>query len=191
MTPITPHLAEELWMTQGYNHFVSNEIYPEFNPQEISEKDEVGEYLLTRVIEDTNEILKVTKITPKKIYIYTSPEWKQKIFRKALQHAAENQFNVGLMIKDILTDPLMKPLGQQVPQFVSKIGGEIKMFSEIDRERFRIPINEKDHLLKAKLYLNEVFNCEVEIYSADDNNLYDPAKKIKFAIPLRPAIYIE
>jgi leucyl-tRNA synthetase len=191
MTPITPHLAEELWATQRYNHFVSNEKYPEFNPKEISEKDEVGEYLITRVIEDTNEILKVTKITPKKICIYTSPEWKQKIFRKALQLAAENQFNVGLMIKDTLTDPSMKPLGQQVSQFVSKIGGELKMFSEIDRERFLIHINEKDHLLNAKLYLNEVFNCDVEIYSADDISIYDPAKKIRFAIPLRPAIYIE
>lgn len=191
MTPITPHLAEELWATQRHNHFVSNEKYPEFNHKEISEKDEVGEYLITRVIEDTNEILKVTKITPKKICIYTSPEWKQKIFRKALQLAAENQFNVGLMIKDTLTDPSMKPLGQQVSQFVSKIGGELKMFSEIDRERFLIHINEKDHLLNAKLYLNEVFNCDVEIYSADDISLYDPAKKIRFAIPLRPAIYIE
>jgi leucyl-tRNA synthetase len=85
----------------------------------------------------------------------------------------------------------MKPFGQQVSQFVSKIGNEIKMLSEIDRKRYLIPINEKDHLLNAKLYLNDVFNCEVEIYSADDKNLYDSAKKIKFAIPLRPAIYIE
>jgi leucyl-tRNA synthetase len=191
MTPITPHLAEELWVTQGHSHFVSNEKYPEFIADEISEKDEVGEYLLTRVIEDTNEILKVTKITPKKICIYTSPEWKQKIFRKSLLLAAENKLNVGQMIKETLTDPLMKPLGQLVSQFVSKIGGEIKMFSEIDRKRFLISINEKDHLLNAKLYLSEMFSCEVEIYSADDINLYDPTKKIKFASPLRPAIYIE
>jgi leucyl-tRNA synthetase len=191
MTPITPHLAEELWAKQGHQHFVSNEKYPVFNPEEISEKDEVGEYLITRVIEDTNEILKVTKIIPKKICIYTSPDWKQKIFRKALQLAAGNEFNVGQMIKDTLTDPSMKPLGQQISQFVSKIGSEIKMFSEIDRRRFTIPINEKEHLNDAKLYLNEVFSCVVEIYSVDDTNLYDPAKKIKFATPLRPAIYIE
>jgi leucyl-tRNA synthetase len=191
MTPITPHLAEELWEAQGQNHFVSNENYPEFNLEEISEQDEVGEYLLTRVIEDTNEILKVTKITPKKICIYTSPKWKQKIYSKALKLVDENQFNVGQMIKETLTDTSMKPISQQVSQFVSKIGSEIKMLSEIDRKRFLIPLNEKDQLLNAKVYLNEVFNCEVEIYSADDKNLYDPAKKIKFAIPLRPAIYIE
>ena len=65
------------------------------------------------------------------------------------------------------------------------------MLNEIDRKRFLISINEKDHLLNAKSYLTEVFNCVVEVYSADDKNLFDPAKKIKFAHPLRPALYIE
>jgi len=191
MTPITPHLAEELWKTQGFNHFVSNESYPKFNSQEVSEKDEVGEYLLIRVIDDVNEIIKVTKISPKKICIYTSPSWKQEIFRKALDLAAHDSLNVGQVIKDTLANPSMKPLGQQVSQFVAKIASEIKMLSEIDRSRFIIQIDEKQHLSDAKTYLINVLHCPVEIYSADDTNLYDPAKKIKFAIPLRPAIYIE
>jgi leucyl-tRNA synthetase len=191
MTPITPHLAEELWKTQGYKHFVSNETYPEFESQDISEKDEIGEYLLTRVVEDVNEIVKVTKMTPKKICIYTSPAWKQKIFRKALEQSAQKTFNVGQLIKDAIADPTMKPLAQQVSQFVAKIAPEIKMFSEMDRGRFLIPIDEKAHLSDAKPYLSEVLHCPVEIYSADDVTLYDPAKKTRFASPLRPAIYIE
>ena len=170
MTPITPHLAEELWITQGYKQFVSNETYPEFKSQDISEKDEIGEYLLTRVVEDVNEIVKVTKMTPKKICIYTSPAWKQKIFRKALEQSAQKTFNVGQLIKDTLVDPTMKPLGQQVSQFVAKIAPEIKMFSEMDRGRFLIPIDEKAHLSDAKPYLSEVLHCPVEIYSADDVN---------------------
>jgi leucyl-tRNA synthetase len=191
MTPITPHLAEELWETQGQKHFVSNESYPEYNSLEVSEKDEVGEYLLIRVIDDINEIIKVTKISPKKICIYTSPSWKQAIFRKALDLAAHDSFNVGQVIKDTLANPSMKPLGQQVSQFVAKIAPEIKMLSETDRGRFITPIDEKQHLSDAKTYLTDVLHCLVEIYSADDTNLYDPAKKIKFATPLRPAIYIE
>jgi leucyl-tRNA synthetase len=191
MTPVTPHLAEELWGSQGQQKFVSNESYPQYNPQEISEKDEVGEYLLSRVIEDTNEILKVTKIRPKKIFIYTSQAWKQNIFRKALGLTRENTFNVGQLIKDSMADPVMKPLGQQVSPYVAKIAAEIKMLSEIDRGRFTIPIDEKEHLSHAKGYLQETLGCPVEIYSADDPTIYDPAKKTKFAVPLRPAIYIE
>lgn len=191
MTPITPHLAEELWETHAGKGFISNQSYPVFKAEEISEKDEVGEYLLTRVIEDTNEIVKVIKITPNKICIYTSPAWKQRIFRKALELASENKFNAGQLIKETLTDPKMKPLGQQVSQYIAKIAAEIKTLNETDKGRFRIPLDEKNHLSDAKSYLSEVLHCAVEIYSADDENIYDPAKKIKFAVPLRPAIYIE
>ncbi|MFA5102689.1 MAG: class I tRNA ligase family protein, partial [Candidatus Thermoplasmatota archaeon] len=191
MAPITPHLAEELWATQRYPPFVSNETYPTFNPEEISEKDEVGEYLLTRVIEDINEIVKVTKITPKKICIYTSPAWKQHIYRKALQQSDQKTFNVSQLIKETLADPAMKPLGQQVSQFIGKLAAEIKMLNERDRGRFLIAIDEKAHLSDATAYLSDVFHCTVEIYRADQEDLYDPAKKTKFASPLRPAIYIE
>lgn len=191
MTPITPHLAEELWKSQGQTTFVSEEIYPKYNAEDISEKDEVGEYLLSRVIDDTNEIIKVIKICPKKICIYTSPAWKQSIFRTALKQTTENKFNVGQLIKDTLADSLMKPLAQQVSQYVAKIASEIKLLSENDRRRFLTPLNEKEHLMNAKPYLKETFGCDVEIYSADDATLYDPAKKTKFAVPLRPAIYIE
>jgi leucyl-tRNA synthetase len=191
MAPITPHLAEELWESLGHTRFVSTESYPEFNPKDLSEKDEVGEYLLIRVIDDINEIMKVTKITPTRICIYTSPAWKQQIFRKAVEGSTGNTFNVGQLIKETLTDPAMKPLGQQVSQFAAKIAAEVKTFTETDRRRFLIPLDEKKHLTGAKPYLSEVFHCPVDIFSADDANLYDPAYKKKVATPLRPAIFIE
>lgn len=191
MAPITPHLAEELWMTQGKKPFVCNEPYPTFDPKKISEGDEVGEYLLIRVIEDINEIIKVTKMTPKKICIYTSPSWKQQLYRTALERFSQNTLNVGLLIKETMADPSMKPMGQQVSQFIAKIAAEIKTLNQNDRERFMIALDEKKHLTDAKSYLAETFHCPVEIYSADDANAYDPAKKIKFSTPLRPAIYIE
>jgi leucyl-tRNA synthetase len=191
MTPITPHLAEELWETHAQTAFVSNEPYPKYTPEEISEKDEVGEYLLIRVIEDINEIMKVTKISPKKICIYTSPEWKQTILRKALDQASHNTLNIGQLIKETMADPALKPLGQQISQYITKLASEIKMLSETDRRRFLIPLDEKQHLTDAEPYLREILQCPVEIYSADDPHIYDPAKKIKFATPLRPAIYLE
>lgn len=191
MTPITPHLAEELWEHHGYKKFVSNEPYPSFNPQEISEEREVGEYLLERVIEDTSEILKVTKMTPKKICIYTSPAWKQTLFRKVLALSLENTLNVGQLMKETMADPAMKPLGQQIAPYINKIAGDIKMLSEADRKRYQVPLDEKEYLHSAWKYLKEVFSCDIEIYSADDPKVYDPAKKIRFAAPLRPAIFIE
>ena len=191
MAPFTPHLAEEIWHMKGNSKFVSIESYPEFDPKAISEKDEVGEYLLSEIIDDTNEILKVTKIKPKKIFIYVSPTWKQELFRAALELESKNKLDVGTLIKKTMANPKMKAIAKDVSQFVGKLPSEIKKLSETDRKRYLVKIEEKDFLENAKQYLKEVFSCNIEVYSADDKNLYDPGKKSKFAVPLRPAIYIE
>jgi len=192
MTPIAPHLAEELWHLQKNNDsFVSNEPYPEFNPDDIYEIDEVGEYLLSRVVEDISKILKITKITPKKICIYVSPAWKEEIFRKAIKLYLKGKLNVGVIMKEVLSDPKMKTIAKQVSQFTGKLPGEIMKLNENDRNRYLIVIKELDHLKNAKDYLKYVFSCEIEIYSVDDKKVYDPTGKTRLAIPLRPAIYIE
>jgi leucyl-tRNA synthetase len=130
-------------------------------------------------------------MTPKKICLYTSPAWKQSLFRKALASSLEHTFDVGRLIKETMADPAMKPLGQQVASYVSKIAGDIKMLSETDQQRFRVALDEKEYLQSARWYLREVFSCDVEVYRAEDTDLYDPAKKTRVAAPLRPAIYIE
>jgi leucyl-tRNA synthetase len=190
MTPITPHLSEELWHRDN-NEFVSNEKYPIFSEKEIFEKEEVGEYLLSKVTDDISEILKVTKIKPKKICIYTSPSWKQDIYKKAIKLAEESKLNVGQIMKDVMNDPKMKALAKQVSQFVSKLPGEVMKLNENDKNRYLIDMKEYDYLIKSIEYLKDIFSCEIEIYSSDDKNVNDPGNKIRFAIPLRPAIYIE
>jgi len=190
MTPVTPHLAEELWHL-GEKDLVSTTSYPTSNPKEISEKDEVGEYLLAEVVDDVNEILKVTKMTPKTIHIYVSPVWKRDAFKKALELDAEHKFNVGSMMKDLMADPKMKPVAKQVSQFVGKLAGEIKRLNETDKKRYLANVNEGKYLENAKEYLKDVFSCDIAIFSGDDKDLYDPANKVRYAVPLRPAIYVE
>jgi len=190
MVPITPHLSEELWHLQN-NTLASNETFPEINLEEISEKDEVGEYLLSKVTDDISEILKVTKITPKKIYIYTSPKWKKQALIKAIEEEKENKLNVGIIIKEILTNPDMKMIAKDISQYVGRLPGEVKKLSVTDKNRYLVPIDSLDYLEKSKDYLTQIFNCEIKIYSGDDKDIFDPKNKVKFAIPLRPAIYIE
>lgn len=190
MTPITPHLSEELWHLKE-DSFVSTEPYPKVNLKEISDKDEVGEHLLSKVVDDISEILKVTKMTPKKIHIYVSPAWKCDSFRKAIKLDAEHKFNVGSMMKDIMADPKMKPLAKQTSQFIGKLAGEIKKLNDTDKKRYLTDVDEKKYLENAKDYLKDVFSCEIVVSSGDDKDLYDPANKVRYAVPLRPAIYVE
>jgi leucyl-tRNA synthetase len=190
MTPVVPHLSEEIWH-KYHDSFVSDESFPIFNPKDISEEDEVGEHLLSKVVEDTSEILKVTKIKPKKIFIYTSPSWKREIIRKAIKLASENKLNIGTIMKEVMSDPKMKTIAKQVSQFVSKLPGDIMKLNENDKKRYLIDIKEYDYLMNSKDYIKDVFSCDIEIFSADDKNIYDPSDKIRFAAPLKPAIYVE
>ncbi len=191
ITPIAPHLAEELWHELGNTKLVSTETYPEFNLKKLSDKDEVGEYLLSEVVNDINEILKVTKITPNKICIYTTSDWKQEILIKALELDSRNKLNVGMLMKEIMSDPSKKAIAKLISQFVGKLPGEIKKLSENDRNRYKVKIDEKNYLKNAIDYMKNVFSCNIEVFSADEKDIYDPANKTRFAVPLRPAIFIE
>lgn len=190
MTPITPHIAEELWH-QTEKSFVSNESFPEFNQKEIYEKEEVGEYLVSNTTEDIAEILKVTNIKPKKIFIYATPKWKQTVYEKAIKLAEAGNFNMGTLMKEIMSEPDMKKIAKEVSQFAGKFSKEIIKLNDIDKKRYQVEFDEKDYLEKAKDYFENIFSCKVEIYSADDKKIYDPNNKNRFATPLRPAIYIE
>jgi leucyl-tRNA synthetase len=190
MTPITPHFAEEIWHRTKDN-FVSNEPYPIFNKKDISEVEEVGEYLLSEVTDDIAEILKVTRIKPKKIYIFTSPSWKNKIFRTAISISSEKKLDIGLIMKDVMKDSELKSIAKQVSQFVSKLPNEIMKLNENDKNRYIVEIQENNYLENSKGYLKETFSCDIEIINADDKNIYDPQDKKRFAVPLRPAIFIE
>jgi len=191
MSPVTPHLAEELWSLQDKKGFVSLESYPKYDTKSVSENAEVGEYLLSKIVEDINEILIVTRIKPKKIYLYTSPQWKQQLFKKAMDLAEKDKLEIGVLMKTAMSDPELRRQGKEVSSFIGKIVGEIKKLNENDRKRYEAQVNEKLYLKQATEFLKKEFPADIEIYSADDKNIHDPMKKSQYASPLRPAIYLE
>ena len=131
------------------------------------------------------------KIKPKKICIYTPNQWKQDIFKKAIELATDKKLDVGVLMKDVMADPKLKSIAKDVSQYVGKLPGEVMKLNENDKKRYQVEINEDDYLKNSKDYLKSLFSCDIEIYSSDAKDIYDPANKTRFAIPIRPAIYVE
>ncbi len=77
MAPITPHVAEEMWAGMGEKGFVSIAPYPLAEELPYNPEAEAAENYLEEAMTDINEILKVTGITPRRIFIYTTPQWKK------------------------------------------------------------------------------------------------------------------
>ncbi|MBS3801847.1 MAG: class I tRNA ligase family protein, partial [Candidatus Thermoplasmatota archaeon] len=191
MTPITPHLCEELWNTT-HDTLVSTSILPDEKRLKISESHVAGEKLVANLVDDIQEILNVTKIKPQRIIIYTAPNWKHMVLHKAINLSEENgSLNMGQLMKRIVTNPDLKKQAKQVSKYAGKLTGEIKKLNEKDITYYQTNIDETKYLTESKSFFESLFTCSIEIFSADDSSINDPKQKSRFAEPRRPAIYVE
>ena len=192
MTPFTPHLAEELWEKLGGKDLVSTQHYPVFDQKNVHLDVESGERLIASIIEDINEILKVTKIKPNRTILYTAPSWKWFVFREAVKLLEKNNLEMGTLMKKIINENTKNKV-KEISKFAGKLIGELKKISKTDLENIQasLSLNEKDYLERASKFIEQEVNASVEIYDADDKRKYDPKGKASFAVPLRPAVYIE
>lgn len=191
MAPFTPHLCEEVWEAMGHEDLVSLAQYPLYNEDFIDESAELAEEVIKGTLEDIEEIIRVTKMTPQKVYLYTAPAWKTAVIKCACDMQQEAPLEVGILIKALMADPELKRFSRDIPKFVQKIVPEFKSGGTEKYEIFAGPGLDEYALLKeASTFFEKEIGCPIGIYSAD-SPAYDPEKKSRFAEPLRPAIYIE
>jgi leucyl-tRNA synthetase len=191
MAPFTPHLCEEIWEAMGHEDPISLAQYPLYNEDLIDDGAELAEEAVKSTLNDIEEIIRVTKMTPGKVYLYTAPAWKAEAIRCACELQVEAPLEVGTLIKTLMANSDLKRFGKEIPKFVQKIVPEFKSGGAERYETFAyLGIDEKDLLKESASFLEKEIGCQVEIQSADSPE-YDPQKKSRFAEPLRPAIYIE
>lgn len=87
MAPFTPHICEEVWSELGHTESIAYMPYPVENPDLIDEAAEVAEDIVIKTLGDVEEIIRVAKIEPKKVYLYTTHEWRTLILKKAAEIA--------------------------------------------------------------------------------------------------------
>lgn len=191
MAPFTPHLCEEIWEAMGHKDPVSLAQYPLYNEDLIDDGAELAEEMIKGTLEDVEEIIRVTKMTPQKVHLYTAPTWKAEAIRCACEMQLECSLEVGTLIKKLMSNPDFKRFGKEIPKFVQKIVPEFKSGSSDRYEILTGPDIDEQALLKESIsFLEKEIGCPVEVHSAD-SPAFDPEKKARFAEPLRPAIYIE
>jgi leucyl-tRNA synthetase len=79
--------------------------WPEANLDEEDLVAEESELLIMNLLSDIQNILKVTKLIPNRIYIYTSAQWKRRIYQKILRIILiENKANFGNIMKILSKD---------------------------------------------------------------------------------------
>jgi len=193
LAPFAPFLCEELWSLLGNKGFVSLAEWPTYNESEVNVKAEETEILIRSLIDDTLNIIRVTKTTPKKIYYYVAAEWKWKAYIKLLEMSLSKKINMGEAMKMLMKDPELRSMAKTLAPFVSRLIEELNILPEERKRRLLEAgiINELAEISEAKDFLEKEFNAEIVVYRDDDPQKYDPRGKARQAKPHKPAIYIE
>jgi leucyl-tRNA synthetase, archaeal and cytosolic family len=205
MAPFTPHICEEVWSELGHTESIAFVPYPAENPDLVNEAAEVAEDIIIKTLGDVEEIIRVAKITPAKINLYTTPAWRTLVLRKAAAIVAEAEqngseearkdFDMKALMQKCMEEAEIRSKGKDSQKYIQKVANDIRGSSvDVILKYLNAELNEKQILEEAKPFLEKELGCPIEIYSAEDaenDGACDPEKKSRFAEPSRPAIYIE
>ena len=193
LSPFAPHIAEEIWEKLGNSKLASKSIWPSSIGIEIDSKSIQTETLLKSIIDDINNILKVTKISPKKITIYTAEQWKSKAYNSILKNVLDGQTNIGTIIKSLIANKETEQIKKD-PDFVKKILNDI-LSEPVELRKGRMNIGQIDEkqIISSELssLVKNDYDVELSVFSESDSEKYDPKNKAKAARPFKPAILIE
>jgi leucyl-tRNA synthetase len=193
LAPFAPFASEELWNRLGERGFVSLAEWPQVDESKVDAEAEEQEMLLSDLIDDTLNVLKATKITPKQIFYYTAADWKWKVYQRVLSRTIEGEVKVSEIMKELAKDESLRERMKAVAAFVPKA---MKAINRLPPERqvrlARIGIvNEKEVIEDASAFLKERFNARIKVGGEENEARYDPKQRAGLAVPSQPAIYIE
>jgi len=192
LSPFAPHIAEEMWEKLGNTDSVSKATWPSVLDDKIDIASIQSENLLKSTMEDIKNILKVTKITPRRIIIYTSDSWKIKAYQKILANIIKGELSIGILMKLLIADK-ETDLVKKDPDFVKKTVNDILSEPATAREaKAKIGlVDEKEILSELNSLAQKDFGVTVQVFSESDPEKYDPKNKARTARPFKPAIFIE
>jgi leucyl-tRNA synthetase len=191
LAPFAPHMAEEAWLRIGQRGYVSQAEWSKLDQFKSDLRVNELEELVRQTLQDTQEIIATTRITPKKVHYYTAAGWKWRVYCEALSRASSNPQTLNGLIRDMLA--AKTAAAKDLPKFASKIVQQVKtMPSELRNRRSEIgEVDEKALLSEAKAFFMKELKTEVEVHSEEESSLYDPKGRAKMAEPYRPGIFVE
>jgi leucyl-tRNA synthetase len=193
LAPVTPHICEEIWEKMGRKGFVSLTEWPRYDEARVDIGAEEGEALIRSVLEDTLNIIKATRIAPKRINYYVAAPWKWKLYLKSLEKSVSERIILSDLMKELMAHPDLRETAEKVAKFAHQIIDEVNRMPD-DKKRRHLQVkvlNEHQTLKEAENFFEQELNAEVHVYGEEDSQRHDPKKKSELARPYRPAIYIE
>ncbi|MDQ3837605.1 MAG: leucine--tRNA ligase [Thermoproteota archaeon] len=193
LAPFAPFTAEEIWELLNNKQPLSEAGWPALQEQKIDVVAEESEFLISSLLEDIQNIVKVTRLTPTKIVVYASAAWKARVYKAILSNILEGRINFGQIMKQLIANPETEK-AKSDPKVVQKMMEDI-LSAPLEARNRRLELKEFNEVTTIQdaisLLSHEANKAQILVYSEEDPIKYDPKSRAKAARPFKPAIYIE
>ena len=193
LAPFAPFTAEEAWERMGNRESITVAGWPVINENKIDPVAEESEFLISSLLVDLENIVKVTRITPSKIAVYTSAGWKEQVYKTILANILDGKTNFGEIMKQLIANPETAK-AKTDPKLVQKMMEDI-LSTPLEARKRRLKLAgfaEATAIQDAASLLSaEINKAQIVVYSEENSSKYDPKSKAKSARPFKPAVYME
>lgn len=191
LAPFAPFITEELWRKIGEKGYISLAKWPNYDYRLRDLKVELVEHYLRRIVDDIKEIVKVTSIKPQKIYLYVAAPWKYELVGVIIDKLKAKVKNPQReVLKEVMKNKEIAKHGRKVVELVKSLIDFIMPLSEEYYDTLA-SLDEEEVLKENLQYLKRMLGLEKVFVMNEEGANYDPKGKAKYAIPWKPAIYIE
>ncbi len=189
LSPITPHVCEEVWHLLGNKDFVSLEKWPRVNSEFVNEKIEELYKVINNLRSDLRSIIELAEkkgVKGKKALLIIADAWKYRLMSNIAELMEETR-NVGEITKSIMKDEEFKNKGKETTLIIQKLlkNPQLVIKQGIKQE------DEINIIMEEKKKLEDDFNLEIEVVLEKDVKDRTGFEKAKQALPGKPAIIIQ
>jgi leucyl-tRNA synthetase len=191
LAPFAPFISEEMWALLGNDRSVSIASWPAVDRNKIDHSADESERLIMNLLADAQNIIKITKIKPKRIFIFTAAAWKVNAYRKVLEMVTQGRTNFGEIMKVLVNDSSTVKV-KEYPDLVKKIVDDILSDPLDSRQRkLHLTLDERMALHDGRKLLEKELDTEIVIFAEDDQKRMDPKNRAKMSRPYKAALYME
>ncbi len=187
LSPIIPHVAEEIWSRLGNKSFVSNQRWPEVRMDQIDEEAIFLEEVVLKTVEGIKEILKaLKKEKSNKCWIIIANDFKRRLFIELKQKIDQYGYNFGAIIRELMKKDEFK----KERNLVTKIVRDVVKKRELLPDKIPTAAREYQVLSDAALFIKSEIGGEVIILH-EDEAVKRNVPRANLALPGKPALFLE
>jgi len=182
MAPFTPFMAEDLNHELGNKGLACQADWPALKDFPLNEEAELAETVVSKIIEDARNVLKVVKGPRSKLNVYVSSDSARSYFMDLVAAKQKNE-NVGAVVRKFAA---LKIGPDRVFKLSFELGEEMvgKYLAHRGFDEYRA-------LSDASEFMSGELGVTVSVQKAGGKGTRDPAGKGKNALPMKPAFFLE